>query len=290
MVTCNDNEYHRVLFRFSSNGKKVGAEMAGLYNAAGQVLRGGINATNELKSPYEEALEEVELTKKIDGASVRNLVDSIAYHETGGDIDNQALAQMGGGPARGVMQFEPARFQDSVKRAKNYYKDTYRKLFASFTPESDLSTPEWTETIIPEWLRNIPTRNLKYKNNKVIRDEEFRLAQQDITNLTVDQQKAVATYDLLHGPSNLADVTEGRTTMADFWADKWWRGASSLRTEQIEHFNQSMQNKDQRAAANKAAEKAALEDALKKAQVDPITNAINRVNGIAEQDMFPLYV
>jgi hypothetical protein len=65
---------------------------------------------------------------------------------------------------------------------------------------------------------------------------------------------------------------------------------ASKRTEQIEHFNQSMQNRDQRAAANKAAEKAALEAALEAARGDPITNAINRVNGIAEQDMFPLYV
>lgn len=247
--------------------------MAGLYNAAGQVLRGGINATNEV-TPYEQALREVVRLKNIDGASVRNLVDSIAYHETGGDIDNQALAQMGGGPARGVMQFEPARFQDSVKRARRHY--------APSTPEDS--------NITPEWIRNIPTRNLKYKNNKVIRDKQFQLAQQDITNLTVDQQKALATYDLLNGPSNLADVTKGKTSVADFWADKWWRGSASKRTEQIEHFNRSMQNRDQRAAANKAAEKAALEAALEAARGDPITNAINRVNGIAEQDMFPLYV
>jgi hypothetical protein len=243
-----------------------------------------INATAEL-TPYEEALQEVVLTKSIDGNSARNIIDSISFHESGGEVNDQTLAQGGGGPARGVMQFEPPRFTSSVQRAKNYYKDTYRKLFASFTPESDLSTPEWTETIIPEWLRNIPTRNLKYKNNKVIRDNQFRLAQQDITNLTVDQQKALATYDLLHGPSNLADVTEGRTTVEDFWADTWWKGASSKRTEHIASFKASMRNRDQRAAA---AAEAAAEAA--QAQGDPITDAINRTNGIAEQDMFPLYV
>ena len=45
-----------------------------------------------------------------------------------------------------------------------------------------------------------------------------------------------------------------------------------------------MRNRDQRAAAAAAAAEAA------QAQGDPITDAINRTNGIAEQDMFPLYV
>jgi hypothetical protein len=223
---------------------------------------------------YDEALEEAARMKSTDGNAIRNIIDSISFHESGGAVNDQNLAQGGGGPARGVMQFEPQRFKAAVQRAKNYYKDTYGKLFAS---ESDLITPEW--------LKNIPKRNLRYdKNNKAIRDRQFRLAQQDITNLTVEQQKALATYDLLQGPSNLADVTEGRTTVEDFWADKWWKGDASKRTEHIESFTRSIRNRDQRAAAAEAAAEAS------QAQGDPIADAINRTNGIAEQDMFPLYV
>ena len=146
---------------------------------------------------------------------LKKVIMPMAYHESDGTMD-PTLAQYGGGPARGVMQYEPARFETSVKRAKNQFKALGQ------------SVPQWIDNI--DLSGDIPS---------------------EITSLTADQQMSLAVYDLLQkGGADIGKVLSGKQTVQDFWADHWWAGDKKQRKARIAAFNRSQRQLNKNTPSN----------------------------------------
>jgi hypothetical protein len=72
------------------------------------------------KSTYESLVEKVSLERGINPKAIRSVIDKIAYHES--DLTmNPKIKQYGGGPGRGLFQFEPDSLKTTYKRANNYF-------------------------------------------------------------------------------------------------------------------------------------------------------------------------
>ena len=146
---------------------------------------------------------------------LKKVIMPMAYHESDGTMD-PTLAQYGGGTARGVMQYEPARFETSVKRAKNQFKALGQ------------SVPQWIDNI--DLSGDIPS---------------------EITSLTADQQMSLAVYDLLQkGGADIGKVLSGKQTVQDFWADHWWAGDKKQRKARIAAFNRSQRQLNKNTPSN----------------------------------------
>jgi spore coat assembly protein SafA len=118
------------------------------------------------KTPTDDSLEHaLAIASSIKNAKPEDIYNKVimplAYHESDGTMDPK-LAQYGGGPGRGVMQYEPDRFNSSVVRAIRQFNDLGKD--------------------IPEWLDNIDLSGD---------------IQKEITSLTANQQMSLAVYDLL---------------------------------------------------------------------------------------------
>ena len=162
------------------------------------------------------ALDVAAKIKNVDPNDVlKKIIMPMAYHESDGTMD-PTLAQYGGGPARGVMQYEPARFETSVKRAKNQFKSLGQ------------AVPQWIDNIDLSW--DIPS---------------------EITSLSADQQMSLAVYDLLQkGGADIGKVLSGKQTVQDFWADHWWSGPKKQRKARIAAFNRSQRQLNKNAPSN----------------------------------------
>lgn len=162
------------------------------------------------------ALDVAAKIKNVDPNDVlKKIIMPMAYHESDGTMD-PTLAQYGGGPARGVMQYEPARFETSVKRAKNQFKSLGQ------------AVPQWIDNI--DLSGDIPS---------------------EITSLSADQQMSLAVYDLLQkGGADIGKVLSGKQTVQDFWADHWWSGPKKQRKARIAAFNRSQRQLNKNAPSN----------------------------------------
>ena len=130
-----------------------------------------------------------------------NVLFPMAYHESAHTMDPNKK-QIGGGPGRGLLQFEKDSAKTSVQRAKNLFKKLKEEP--------------------PEWLDNIKEDG-------------------DVRVLTGEQQMALAVYDLLEHPkADLGKVTRGEEDLVEFWADNWWAGKEEERDKKIESFNASL--------------------------------------------------
>lgn len=124
----------------------------------------------------------------------------IAYHES--RLDPKAK-QFSGGPARGLMQFEPASLRTAAKRAQN------------------ILTRNGEE--VPAFI------------NKIIDNKTM-----DASTLTSGQQTALAVYDLLEKPdANITNITANIQHVKWFWADFWWAGKREDRINRMASFTES---------------------------------------------------
>ena len=153
-----------------------------------------------------EALAVAADRKKVDPTDVlKKVLMPIAFHESAGTMDPK-LAQYGGGPARGVMQYEPDSFVTAVNRAKNHYKDKLKQ-------------------DVPQWISSIDLSGD---------------IQSEIVSLSADQQMAIAVYDMLEHPkADIGKVISGKQTIEDFWAEHWWAGPKKQRKARIRSFRAS---------------------------------------------------
>jgi len=147
------------------------------------------------------ALSIAEEKGKGDASDIYNKVlKPIAFHESDRTM-NPKLEQYGGGPGRGLMQFEP----DSMKTALNRAK----KLFDNFPPS---------------WIQ------------KAIDDKNY-----DASTLTADQQMALAVYDLLQKPeADISKVTKGEQSIEDFWSKYWWAGKEKDKKDRLKVFKENL--------------------------------------------------
>jgi hypothetical protein len=160
----------------------------------------------ETEANLTEALDLAATQKGISADDVLNkVIKPIAYHESDGTMDAN-IQQYGGGPARGLMQFEPERFNTAINRAKNYFER--------------IGQP------VPEWIMNIPEGS-------------------NASDLSGNQQMALAVYDLLEHPTaDIAKVVNGEEKIWDFWAKNWWAGDPKDRVSRIRSFQRSLNEYD----------------------------------------------
>lgn len=138
-----------------------------------------------------------------------NLMDAIAYHETGPRSRmNPSTVQKGGGPGRGLFQFEIGDNEGgniAVNRTYNFHKSN--------------NIP------VPEWLHSI------WENKKSV----------DFSLLPADQQKILFLGNYMQHPkANLGDVMSGKESYKDFWLNYHWAGDSKQREGKIEAWKESM--------------------------------------------------
>ena len=164
-----------------------------------------------------EALDIAAERKDVDPTDVlKKVLMPIAFHESDGTMDPK-LAQYGGGPARGVMQYEPDSFVTAVTRAKNHYKDKLKQ-------------------DVPQWISSIDLSG-------DIQDE--------IVSLSADQQMAIAVYDMLEHPkADIGKVISGKQSIEDFWAEHWWAGPKKEKKKRIASFRRSQRQLNKNAPSN----------------------------------------
>jgi LysM repeat protein len=172
------------------------------------------------KTPTDDSLEQaLAIASSIKNAKPEDIYNKVimplAYHESDGTMDAK-LAQYGGGPGRGVMQYEPDRFNSSVVRAIRQFNDLGKD--------------------IPEWLDNIDLSGD---------------IQKEITSLTANQQMSLAVYDLLQKSGvDIGEVLSGKESIEDVWADHWWQGPKKQRKKRIASFRRSQRQLNKNAPSN----------------------------------------
>ena len=124
----------------------------------------------------------------------------IAYHESDKTM-NPKLEQYGGGPGRGLMQFEPDSMKTALNRAKRIFGNNP-----------------------PSWIQ------------KAIDDKNY-----DASTLTADQQMALAVYDLLEKKeADISKVTKGEQSIEDFWSKYWWAGKEKDKKTRLKVFKKNL--------------------------------------------------
>jgi len=132
------------------------------------------------------------------------LMDKISNHESKGKID---VAQIGGGPGRGLFQFEIGN-NKGAKTAANRLT-TYLK--AKSKP-------------IPTWLSDIN------KNKSV-----------DASKLNAAQQKMLFLGNMREHPkANFSKVWDGKESVTDFWQKYHWEGDKKDKIKRRNSFENSL--------------------------------------------------
>lgn len=157
---------------------------------------------NELDLILKELIKEKGGTKE----SYRNLLNSIAYHESAHTMD-PTLKQYGGGPGRGKYQFEEGDHKGGITAAKR--------------------TKQYLESKgidIPAWLDNV-TSNTSL----------------DASELTANQQDVLFLGNMrMHPKADFSKVWKGEETVPDFWANYHWAGNPADRKDRLNAFNTSL--------------------------------------------------
>lgn len=137
------------------------------------------------------------------------LLDTIATHESAGTLD-PSIKQIGGGPGRGVYQFEEGKNRGGItaaKRTKQYYEELGNQ--------------------VPEWLQTVSSGDSL-----------------DASQLTREQQDALFLGNMRkHPKANFKNVWDGKESVADFWANYHWAGKPKDRQTRINSFNDSQNYK-----------------------------------------------
>jgi hypothetical protein len=159
----------------------------------------------ETQPQLDEALD---IAVGLKGYSGQDIIDKIimpiAYHESDGTLDPN-LKQYGNGPARGLMQIEPASLKTYIQSTKNLF--TKR-----------LKQP------VPAWIAELPADIA------------------DASELSGNQQKALFVYAMLqHRTADIAKVLSGEQSVRDFWLDNWWAGDDyAQRIDRAKAFDRSL--------------------------------------------------
>lgn len=151
-------------------------------------------------------LEEIIKEKGGTKSSYRNLLNSIAYHESAHTMD-PTIKQYGGGPGRGKYQFEEGDYKGGItaaKRTKQYLESKGLE--------------------IPAWLEDI-------SSNKSL----------DASQLTSNQQDILFLGNMrMHPRADFSNLWKGEETVPEFWANYHWAGDEQDRDDRLSSFNKSL--------------------------------------------------
>lgn len=138
-----------------------------------------------------------------------NLMNQIAYHETGPlQRMNPQAVQEGGGPGRGLFQFEIG----DNKGGNTAVNRTYNYLVSS-------------KAEVPEWLYNI------WEGTKSV----------DASKLSDEKQRMLFLGNYMgHPKANFADVMSGGMNTKQFWANYHWAGKQDDMEVRMKSFEESL--------------------------------------------------
>lgn len=133
------------------------------------------------------------------------LLNAIAYHETMGKMD-PTTKQIGGGPGRGLFQFEEGKHSGGITAAKR---------------TRDYMSSKGMD--VPEWLSTASSGNSL-----------------NAASLTPMQQKMLFLGNMrMHPKANFSNVWEGKESPEDFWAKYHWAGPTAETKKRRESFRES---------------------------------------------------
>ena len=136
--------------------------------------------------------------------SVTDIMNRIAYHEAGPSMD-PSVSQIGGGPGRGLFQFETgadAGGMTAMRRLRQYFAD------------SGEEAPSWTEFNPDEGV--------------------------DASRLTPEQQKMLFMANVRYHPTASLEGITPENLGESFWAPSHWAGADKDKDARLRSFNESM--------------------------------------------------
>ena len=171
------------------------------------------------------------------------LMNYIAFHETGPNQRMSTTAtQKGGGPGRGLFQFEVGEEKGgnlAVNRTYNYLT------------RNNIEVPNW---LYDMW-------------------EGKKSA--DVSKLNADQQKMLFLgYHREHPTSNFSNIWSGNQSIQDFWLKNHWAGTEGAE-EKLDLFNKNMLAKDSIDAL-----KAKEEELMYKQNMAPYLSDSNNINNL----------
>ena len=174
------------------------------------------------------------------------LMDYVAYHETGPEQRmDPAAKQKGGGPGRGLFQFEIGDDKGgnlAVNRTYNYLTRNNIE--------------------VPNWLYDI------WEGKKSA----------DLSKLNANQQKMLFLgYHSEHPTSNFGNIWSGNQSIQDFWLKNHWAGTEGSESK-LDLFNKSMVAKDSTDAL-----KAREEELMYKQNMAPFLADSNNINNLPKE-------
>ena len=174
------------------------------------------------------------------------LMDYVAYHETGPEQRmDPAAKQKGGGPGRGLFQFEIGDDKGgnlAVNRTYNYLTRN--------------------NIDVPNWLYDI------WEGKKSA----------DLSKLNANQQKMLFLgYHREHPTSNFGNIWSGNQSIQDFWLKNHWAGTEGSESK-LDLFNKSMVAKDSTDAL-----KAREEELMYKQNMAPFLADSNNINNLPKE-------
>ena len=153
-------------------------------------------------SPYQNMIGLAGNMTDGDPDQIKEMMNRIAWHESGMTMDPNQL-QVGGGPGRGMYQFEGQSLPTAVNRSINAYKASGKEA--------------------PSWLQDINDQGIT-----------------DATQLTPEVQSALALGNILSQSGSTNSLNQyfgGEGDISDLWADYHWQGDTADRNQRVESFN-----------------------------------------------------
>ena len=152
---------------------------------------------------------------------VNEILLPIAFHESARTMD-PTIKQRDGGPARGLLQMEPPRAVDAVKRMVRILKSEGKPI------------PEWATEMAAQADQVQKEMEPVYKIHKNLSKGEKLTPEQynilygnplyDVSRLTADQQLALGLYDMLGYKGDIQEVLDGNMSVETFWVNYWHQG------------------------------------------------------------------
>ena len=153
-------------------------------------------------SPYENMIGLAGNMTDGNSDQIKEMMNRIAWHESGMTMDPNQL-QGGGGPGRGMYQFEGQSLPTAVNRSINAYTASGQE--------------------VPSWLQDINDQGIT-----------------DATQLTPEVQSALALGNILSQSGSTNSLNQyfgGEGDISDLWADYHWQGDTADRNKRVESFN-----------------------------------------------------
>ena len=134
------------------------------------------------------------------------LMNKIAYHESGHSMNPKQL-QIGGGPGRGLFQFEEGDHKGGITAIKRTYK---------YLTDNNISVPKWLENA---------NKNKSFNASDV---DEYKQKMLFLGNM------------MQHPKADFSKVWNKEESTEDFWAKYHWAGSKKDYRNRLKSFNTSL--------------------------------------------------